>query len=42
MVKWGTFYVRARYGRLLAFTLGFGILVLVVAGFLKSRDVPEG
>ena len=36
------FYLRTRYGRQIRFALGFGVVALLVGGYLAAREVPEG
>jgi hypothetical protein len=36
------FLVRTRYRSQLRFALGFGVVALLIGGYLASRDVAEG
>ena len=42
VVKAGIFFIRLRYGRQIRFALGFGLVAIVIGGFLAAREVPEG
>jgi hypothetical protein len=43
VVKLGLLFVRRRYGTQLRVAFGFGLLALLLGGYLAAtRDVPEG
>ena len=42
VVKMTVLFVRQRYGRQIRFALGFGLVALLVGGYLAAREVPEG
>lgn len=42
VVRAARFYLRSRYGRQIRFALGFGLVALLIGGYLAAREVPEG
>jgi hypothetical protein len=42
VVRLTILFVRRRYGRQIRFALGFGLVALLVGGYLAAREVPEG
>ena len=42
VVKAMRLYLRTRYGRQIRFAFGFGLVALLIGGYLAAREVPEG
>ena len=42
VVKTGLFFLRYRYGRQIRFAAVFGLVALLIGGYLAAREVPEG
>ena len=42
VVKTVRFYLSTRYGRQIRFAFGFGLVALLIGGYLAAREVPEG